>query len=368
MAAKSIKRCLATIAAFALGHAHLPAAASWIDDPLLGWVWHTDSGWNYHSLHGWIWYAGMDETSRAVYSSRWGWLWYGEGIYPNAWSYDWRSWYGPEAVDASEAWIYDYWARAWYAASDTPLQRVKRRLPAIMRHAQYCMNSITTRLGTNRFDYPDYTGINGAYGDWLLRPVTWWSAGFFPALLWLNAGYTGDPADAETARLWTGELFTQTSQNNQYDIGLLVGLPFRRAFEITGSTAYRSGILSACTALNTRFSSITNAFRHWTFGIYGVDPHFTVIIDSLMNMEMLYWGANEGGDPAWAQNAASHATTIGDVIVREDGSTYHWVIFNENDGSVLDKGTHQGYADESTWSRGQAWAIYGFAVAYRETG
>ena len=365
---KPINRFLITAAALAVVPASLPAEPSWIDDPLLGWTWRADSNWHYHPVHGWLWFAAADPASRPAYSPRWGWLWYTNASYPSAWSFNWRTWYGAEFTAGGDAWIYDHWAEAWIAASDTPLQRVQRRLPAVLRHVQGCIDDTTTRLGTNRFNYPNYTGSSGAYGDWLLQPARWWASGFFPALLWLNAGYTADPVDAEMARLWTVALSLETGNTNQYDIGLQVGLPFRRAYEVSGNASYRSGILTACNALNTRFSDITNAFRHWTFGIYGTDPNFTVIIDSLMNMEMLYWGSNEGGNPVWAQNAATHASTIGDFNVREDGSTFHWTIFNEDTGNLIDQGTHQGYADDSTWSRGQAWAIYGFSIAYRETG
>jgi len=92
-----------------------------------------------------------------------------------------------------------------------------------------------------------------------------------------------------------------------------------------------------------------------------------VIVDNLMNIGLLFWGARHGGPQAWREMAHRHALTAVRDHVRPDGSTYHVVDYDQATGAVLEKRTVQGAHAESTWSRGQAWAIHGFAAAYRHT-
>jgi uncharacterized protein YyaL (SSP411 family) len=96
--------------------------------------------------------------------------------------------------------------------------------------------------------------------------------------------------------------------------------------------------------------------------------HFPVIIDNMMNLELLFWaGTQPGGDPRWVDIATRHAETSMKAHVRADGSTAHVALFDPQSGAFLGRDTWQGYADTSAWARGQAWAIYGFTTAYRET-
>jgi unsaturated chondroitin disaccharide hydrolase len=86
-----------------------------------------------------------------------------------------------------------------------------------------------------------------------------------------------------------------------------------------------------------------------------------------MNLQLLFWGADHGGPPSWREMALEHARTAARDFVRSDGSTFHVVEYDPATGAVRARGTAQGYAPWSTWSRGQAWAIYGFSAAFRET-
>jgi len=95
---------------------------------------------------------------------------------------------------------------------------------------------------------------------------------------------------------------------------------------------------------------------------------FNVIIDSLMKPQLLWWAAANGGPPSLANRARNHALTTARDFVRPDGSTYHIVYYDAETGAVLRRGQASGYDDDSTWARGQAWAILGFSAAYRETG
>ena len=109
------------------------------------------------------------------------------------------------------------------------------------------------------------------------------------------------------------------------------------------------------------YNSNVGAVRSWTFGPY----HFPVIIDSMMTLGPLQWGAGNGGNPAWAGIASTHAQTVTKNLVRSDGSTFEVADFDPTTGALLSQGTFAGYSDSSTWARGQAWALYGFAQAYQ---
>jgi len=87
-----------------------------------------------------------------------------------------------------------------------------------------------------------------------------------------------------------------------------------------------------------------------------------------MNIELLFWASKNGGQSEWYNMAISHAYKTIQDLVRDNGSTYHIVDYNSGTGEIISKSTLQGYDTESTWSRGQAWALYGFAMCYRETG
>jgi hypothetical protein len=97
-------------------------------------------------------------------------------------------------------------------------------------------------------------------------------------------------------------------------------------------------------------------------------PGFKVIVDNMMNLDLLFWGAQNGGDAAWTDMAANHALTTQRTHVRADGSTFQLVIFNSGTGAVISRGTVRGYRNDSTWARGQAWALHGFTQAYAYTG
>jgi unsaturated chondroitin disaccharide hydrolase len=88
----------------------------------------------------------------------------------------------------------------------------------------------------------------------------------------------------------------------------------------------------------------------------------------MMNLELLFWASKNGGEKSLDSMARSHALATMQNHFRPDGSTYHVISYDSTTGAVLAKETHQGYAHESVWSRGQAWAIYGFTMTYRETG
>ncbi len=160
----------------------------------------------------------------------------------------------------------------------------------------------------------------------------------------------------------------QAANTGTQDVGLQIGDSFGLGERFTSSADYRSVALKGAASLATRYDPRVGMVRSWKNPAGAPADDFRVIVDGLMNHELLFWAANHGGDPALAQEAASAAVRTAQDFVRPDGSVYHLIIYDADTGAIKTKTTANGYADESTWSRGQAWAIHGFAIAYRETG
>jgi uncharacterized protein YyaL (SSP411 family) len=122
-------------------------------------------------------------------------------------------------------------------------------------------------------------------------------------------------------------------------------------------------LLQAAKSLASRYNPNVGCIQSWQHG----DWEFPVIIDNMMNLELLFWAAKISGDHSYYLIAVNHAKKTLKNHFRKNGSSYHVVDYDASTGQVLSKTTAQGYANESAWARGQAWALYGFTMTYRET-
>lgn len=204
-----------------------------------------------------------------------------------------------------------------------------------------------------------------ARGQWVTTSAESWTSGFFPASLWLMAELTGERSWRAPATRAQRGLAGQASNTATHDVGFILHTPYARAYRLTRRAAYRRVLLRGARSLASRFDPEVGATRSW--GREHERP-FKVIVDNLMNLELLLWAARHGGSPQLRQIAVQHGLTTLRDHVRPDGSTFHLVEYDPDTGAVLRRGTRQGVADGSTWSRGQAWAVHGFATLYRETG
>jgi unsaturated chondroitin disaccharide hydrolase len=199
-----------------------------------------------------------------------------------------------------------------------------------------------------------------------------WTGGFFPGMLWLaeeEARRRGDVQNAGALRAmairWTERLAPRQFDTGTHDLGFLFVPTWVEAYRRTGEGKWRTGALNAARSLSQRFAP-GGFIQSW--GAIGQGPYAgTVIIDNMMNLELLYWAAVEGEDPRLAEVATSHAMVTQHHHVRADGGSFHLVDFNRSTGVMLRGRTHQGFLGHSTWSRGQAWGIAGFALAYCHT-
>jgi unsaturated chondroitin disaccharide hydrolase len=197
---------------------------------------------------------------------------------------------------------------------------------------------------------------------WSLADSSHWTSGFFPGWVWLM--YEKDLSNAwfTRAQAQTAAMQNQQSNASDHDIGLKILSSFGNGYRITRDPAYLSTIQTAAQAMTTLYRPTAGVIESWP----NFDSHITVIIDNMMNLELLFFAAQNGGDPSLYNMALSHALKTMQNHVRADGSTYHVVDYNP-DGTVFSKFTWQGAGNETTWARGQAWAIYGFTMTYRYT-
>jgi unsaturated chondroitin disaccharide hydrolase len=199
-------------------------------------------------------------------------------------------------------------------------------------------------------------------GSWKTETSSSWTSGFFPGCLWFQYERTSLATWRTLATRWTAEMESQKNNTSSHDVGFKIMCSFGNAYRLTLDPAYRDVVLQGAASLATRYNPAVGCTRSWN------NHHFPVIIDNMMNLEILFWAARHGGNAAWYDMAVSHALKTRQNHVRADGSTYHLVDYDPNTGAILGKETVQGYATESTWARGQAWALYGFTMTYRETG
>ncbi len=216
--------------------------------------------------------------------------------------------------------------------------------------------------------YP--TDAKGA--EWTTVDPSDWVSGFYPGALWYVYEYAKaekwPDADAwrQRAEKWTTGLESQQFNDKHHDTGFMIFDSYGNGHRITGNPAYPSIIVQTAKTLATRFREETGMIRSW--GGKGDTKDFQVIIDNMMNLELLMWAADHGGGEELRKIAISHADRTREVFFRPDGSLYHVVHLDPADGKVRRKRTAQGKADESAWSRGQTWAIYGFTYMHEATG
>ena len=215
-------------------------------------------------------------------------------------------------------------------------------------------------LGTK---FPEYT----ENGSWKFRERANWLSGFLSGELWNLYDVSKNEQLKKLALVQADNLLAYSTLDNTHDMGFIFLPSCVKAFQETGEKKYREAALEAAGMLAKRFNQNGNFLRAWG-ALNDPDKSGWIIIDTMMNLELLFWAYIQTGKLEYYDIAYKHALTTLKEIVRSNYSSYHVVEFDPLNGKVIAKRTHQGYADESTWARGQAWGIYGFANAYKYTG
>lgn len=218
-----------------------------------------------------------------------------------------------------------------------------------------CLNPVTLKADGSVY----YCG----YGDW--------RSGFFPGSIWYLYELTGDETYLPLARKYTEAISKAQHLTWHHDIGFIINCSFGNGLRLAPDPVYAQTIVQAAKSLSTRFRPNAKVIQSWDVNGNSWQSkrgwECPVIIDNMMNLELLFEATKLSGDSTFYNIAVAHADRTLAEQFRPDGSCYHVVDYSIGDGSVRHKQTAQGYADESVWSRGQAWAIYGFTVCYRET-
>ena len=196
----------------------------------------------------------------------------------------------------------------------------------------------------------------------------WWVGGHWVGLLWLAYAASGDPTLALAARDWAKRLLPQLNDQADHDLGFLFELGYVLGQRLTGDESLKSPALQAAAILSRRFNPRGQFIQAW--GALDAAPELRgrTIMDTMMNLDLLFWAGQETGDSRYTDLAAAHARTTLAHHLRTDGSTSHVCDFDPETGAFIKQDTHQGLSATSCWSRGQAWGVYGFADCYRATG
>ena len=206
-----------------------------------------------------------------------------------------------------------------------------------------------------------------AEGKWIVSPYdgnSWWTGGFWPGLMWQLWKLTGDGFFLTEARraekLLTDEFRTFRKLN--HDVGFMYLLSCGADAKLTGDEQAETDLLHAASLLMGRFNP-AGFIRAWN------EPERTgyAIIDCMMNLPLLYWATDETGDPRFREIAVAHADTAARTFIRDDGSVNHILRFDPFTGELIESIGGQGYGVGSSWTRGQAWALYGFVLSYIHT-
>lgn len=203
-----------------------------------------------------------------------------------------------------------------------------------------------------------------AGGKLITSDYRWWCSGFFPGVLWQLYADNADEELLHYAELFTERVEPAKKKTDTHDLGFMLYCSFGRGYALTADKHYLDVLREGAENLMGRYNERVGAIRSWDFNPKWKYP---VIIDNMMNLEMLCFMTHETGDARFLQVASSHANTTMANHFREDFSTYHVVSYDPETGLPHLKQTHQGFADGSTWARGEAWALYGYTMMYRET-
>lgn len=192
-----------------------------------------------------------------------------------------------------------------------------------------------------------------------------WTSGFYAGTLWELYRFSKNERLRQAAEQWTAFQEKEKLDTHTHDLGFKVYCSFGEAYETMPSDYYKNVIIEASKTLVKRYNPTVGAIRSWD---WNTDVwQFPVIIDNMMNLKMLFAATKFTGDSTFYKIAHQHALTTLQNHYRPDHSSYHVIDYDTLTGSVRNRHTHQGAANESAWSRGQAWGLYGFAMAYGET-
>lgn len=219
---------------------------------------------------------------------------------------------------------------------------------------------------------PEFTYcFQNAYSEnGIYQPIenNYWTTGFWTGEIWLAYEYNGDERLRKAAEIQIESFLNRIDKKievDHHDMGFLYSPSCVAGYKLTGNRKGREAAIKAADQLITRYHPVGEFIQAW--GPMDAPENYRLIIDCLLNLPLLYWASEETGDPKYRDIAEKHIHTAIKNVIRDDYSTWHTFFFDMKTGAPDHGATCQGYRDGSAWARGQAWGIYGCALAYKYT-
>ena len=211
--------------------------------------------------------------------------------------------------------------------------------------------------------------VNKGSTQWRYVSYQDWTSGFWPGILWYLYEATKDEKWKIEADRFT-RILNPLSQMPaiDHDLGFMIFNSFGNGYRLTGNDEYKAVVLRTADILATLYNPKVGTILSWPRPVPNMEwPQHNTIMDNMINLEMLFWASKNGGSQKLYDIAVKHAETTMKNQFRPDYTSYHVVVYDRDTGRKIKAVTHQGYADETMWARGQSWAIYGYTMTYRET-
>ncbi len=235
----------------------------------------------------------------------------------------------------------------------------EKLLPKLNLTFEFAETQLRNLIESNPNQFPMYT----TKGKWDFSGESWtnWCEGFLGGQLWLIYGRNRDPWWREKAENYSRLIEHRKSDRKVHDLGFLFWPTYKRWYDLTGERALKDVLVEAGTTMSLRFKEKGQYLRSFL-------AEDSLFIDIMMNVGIIFYAANQTGDPEILRKATQHCLTTRRYLVRGDGSTSHEGIFDLETGEFLRQSTQQGWRNDSAWACGLAWAIYGYGTVYSFTG
>ena len=230
---------------------------------------------------------------------------------------------------------------------------------------QFVRQQIIVKRKFKRF-YRFFQSPNTKQGFYWQTENVEWTTGFWTGVVWLAYELTNDEEFKKTGEIHVNSFLNRIQKKidvNNHDMGFLYSLSCVAAYKLCGNEKGKEAAILAADHLLTRYRENGEFIQAW--GTLGAEDNYRLIIDCLLNLPLLYWASQVTGDENDRDIAFRHTRTSLENLVREDFSTYHTYFFNSETGEPVKGVTAQGYKNNSAWARGQAWGVYGTALAWR---
>lgn len=230
----------------------------------------------------------------------------------------------------------------------------------LQEQLKFCVEKITKNMTRYKDDFPSACTTDGIYR---VKPNDDWTNGFWTGMLWLAYEVTNDKKFYEQAMRNVENFQQRLDQHivlDHHDIGFLYSLSAGAGYKLTNDERCKKQIVEAADILMGRYHQKGEFIQAW--GLYGDKEEYRLIIDSLLNLPLLFQATNISENPIYAEVAKKHYNTLLRTVIRSNATTYHTYYFDTQTGDKLYGATHQGNSDQSIWARGQSWAVLGIPL------